>query len=93
MTATVVVAKYWLKSRTVWVNMVSGLSAAVAALSSAVPAVQQMLTPKMFLTLTAVLAALNIWMRFSTEAPLRVGPVPDDGSELGDPTKREKRDT
>lgn len=88
MSSHIVLAKSAMKSKTIWVNVIAGLAAAVSALVIALPSVQTSLTPKLFLVLTGLMAALNIWLRMITAAPLRGSPISDAGDEIGDPDQR-----
>ena len=62
--------KRWYKSRTMIANMLAGLAAAGTLLAMELPDFKAQLDPRLYLCIAGGLAALNVWLRMSTVAPI-----------------------
>jgi hypothetical protein len=91
MSVHVVLGKHWAKSRTIWANAAAGLAAGTMLLAQQLPDFKEHIPPWAYLTSGALLAAVNIWLRFATAAPIRGSTIHDAGEDLGDPTKGTRR--
>lgn len=89
MSAHVVLAKNWKRSRTIWVNAAAALAAASAWLAIELPNFRERIPPGVYLSVGFGIAILNVWLRFRTDAPIGTTPVvPEDDHELGEPRER-----
>ena len=89
MSAHIQISKHWLTSKTVWANGLAGLASAAALLAQELPEFKEKIPAGWYLATGALLAALNIWLRFGSPAPLRgAEPPPNPKEELGSPRQR-----